>query len=69
MKNEYRVVSDRFCGFEVQCRRWWFPLWLQCGVTNTHRSLEEAEKYAEKHARGQGLLVKYLGRLPVNGTG
>lgn len=59
MKNEYRIVEDNYAGFEVQIRRWWFPMWRQVGV-NTHSTLERAEASAKGHARGA---VKYLGRL------
>ena len=60
-KPEYRVVRDNYCGYEVQIRRWWhWPLWLQVDFSNTHRSVEDAETFAEGHARSP---VKYLGRL------
>lgn len=65
MKNEYRIVTDAYAGYEVQVRRWWFPLWMQVNFTNTHRTPEEAEEYAKRYARG--LLrapVQYLGKLP-----
>ncbi len=58
---EYRIVTDRFAGFEVQARRWWWPFWVQCGVTNTHRTIERAERYAHNHACGGE--VKRLGRI------
>lgn len=60
MKNEYRIVRDNYAGYEVQIRRWWFPLWVQVNFINTHFSIERAEKYAKDHANGD---VKYLGRL------
>jgi hypothetical protein len=38
----YRVVTDRYLGYEVQIRYWWFPLrWYQChkqDTTNTFLS-------------------------------
>jgi len=55
---KYRVVHDRYCGYEVQCWRIWFPFWLQCGFTNTHFSLEKAENYARIHANGG--VIKHL---------
>lgn len=61
-QNEYRVVNDGYAGFEVQIRRWWFPIWLQVGI-NTHSSFEKAERFARDHARG---FVRYLGRLGRN---
>ena len=66
-KNEYRIVTDNYLGYEVQIRHWWFPKWFQATsygeFANTHRSIEEAEAWANKHAKEQ-TSVKYLGRLP-----
>lgn len=73
MKNEYRIVADKFLGFEVQVRFWWLPIfWIQCwdhGPTNTHHSADDAEAFAREHAEGlEGFenkaFEKYLGRLP-----
>ena len=59
MGKEYRIVTDEFNGYEVQCRRWWFPIWLQVGI-NSHRTIEEARAFAEGAARSE---VEYLGRF------
>lgn len=48
MKTKYRIVRDNYSGYEVQRKRWWFPIWLQVGV-NTHYSLEKAEAYVQKY--------------------
>jgi len=56
---EYRIVTDRFSGYEVQCRSWWWPFWHQ-PITNTHCSIERAEEYAR---RISGKIVKNLGVL------
>jgi len=50
-KKKYRIVKDRYCGFEVQ-RRFMFFLWFQIrnkyGLpTNTNISIERAEKLIE----------------------
>lgn len=45
----YRVVRDRYAGYEVQKWRLWFPFWIQCGFVNTHLSLEAAQQYIELH--------------------
>lgn len=71
---EYKIVTDRYSGFEVQVRHWWFPIWLQAGFTNTHSSVENAERFAERHALGERRqwrqrLIKYLGELPVHTSG
>lgn len=39
----YRIVKDRWKGFEVQVRYIWFPFWHELG-TNTSSSVEDAEK-------------------------
>jgi hypothetical protein len=57
---EYRIVRDRYCGYEVQVRRWWFPIWVMAGFCNTFSSVEQAEEYARQRA---GEVVKQLGRL------
>lgn len=59
MAARYRIVRDRFAGYEVQVWRWWLPVWVQPS-TNTHPSVERAEAWAREHARGG---VKYLGAL------
>lgn len=51
--NKYRIVTDNFAGYEVQCKRWWWPFWIQCGYTNTHRTIEAANFYAQEHAAGR----------------
>lgn len=48
MKNKFRIVTDRYAGYEVQTKKWWFPFWIMAGGTNTHPSLESAQRYAEK---------------------
>ena len=56
---EYRIVTDRFNGYEVQRRTWWWPFWRQVGV-NTHVTINAAEQFARRDA---GTVVKYLGDL------
>ena len=53
----YRIVTDRYLGYECQVWRLWFPFWIQMGLTNTHRSIEDAEEYIR---RGKGKLVKHV---------
>lgn len=59
LRTEYRIVEDCYLGYEVQIRRWWWPFWTQ-PQTNTHHTIERAERWAKNHARGH---VKYLGRI------
>lgn len=58
---EYRIVEDRWAGFEVQIRTRWWPFWRQ-PRTNTHSTMEAAERWALAYATGPK--VKYLGKLP-----
>lgn len=46
-KTKYRIVTDAYCGYEVQYKSWWWPFWIQAGFTNTHLSIEQARKYIE----------------------
>jgi hypothetical protein len=44
----YRIVTDRYCGYEAQVWRWWFPFWVQMsflGPINTFKSIEDARKF------------------------
>ncbi len=57
--SSYRIVTDAYSGYEVQVRRWWWPIWAQVGFSNTHAAIGKAEKYAEdrRHA------VKFRSRV------
>ena len=67
MSYSYRIVTDHYSGFEVQCRSSWWPFWRQCAgrcsSVNTHKTLEEAEAFAKWHARQKvpPICVKVLG--------
>jgi len=54
-KTKYRIVTDKYAGYEVQRWRWWFPFWLQVGV-NTHLTVEAARQYIKK---SQKKVVEY----------
>jgi len=59
-KPKYRIVTDRYVGYEVQVRCW--PFWTQLSL-NSNSSIEDAEKwflqYKEKQSR-KIEVVKYL---------
>lgn len=61
MSNKYRVVRDRYLGYEAQFRPWWSPIWLQCYGVNTSRTLDRAEALCREHATP---VVEYLGKIP-----
>lgn len=58
-KSKYRIVTDNFCGYEVQKKEWFMPFWRGCFVnglfSNTHRTIEEARNFAKK-----GNIVEYI---------
>ena len=45
-RTRIRIVTDTYCGYEVQVKHWWFPIWLQKGGTNTFHNLDGARQYA-----------------------
>lgn len=55
---KYRIVTDTYCGYEVQAKVWYWPFWYQVNFTNTHRTIEKAEEYAKQHAEGKFCLFK-----------
>lgn len=55
-KTRYRIVTDRFNGYEVQHRPWWCPFYYM-PYTNTFHSVERAEQAAEAMNKR---VVKYL---------
>ena len=46
-KKRYRIVTDRWLGYEVQVKHWWWPLWYM-PVTNTNRTIEEAKELVDR---------------------
>lgn len=63
-EHQYRIVRDKYAGFEVQTRSFWLPFWHMPEV-NTRPNLEAAEKLAECFAHKKATkVVKYLGVLP-----
>jgi hypothetical protein len=47
-KTKYRIVRDRYAGYEVQYKCWWFPFWVEHGLTNTHKTIEDARGYIDR---------------------
>ena len=60
-ETRYRIVTDRFAGYEVQSRPWWWPFWDMVSA-NTSCTVEEAEfwlrSYLEKQGRANHQFVK-----------
>ena len=38
----YRVVRDRYLGYEAQFKVWWCPFWLQCCSTSGGRGINSS---------------------------
>lgn len=47
-KTKYRIVTDKYAGFEVQFRFGWWPFWTQCNNINTHKTVELAEEWCRR---------------------
>lgn len=50
-RTRYRIVHDRYLGFETQFRPWWCPWWFMCFGVNTSGTLERAREIARNHAQ------------------
>ncbi len=61
---QYRIVTDMYCGYEVQVRYWWFPFWRQLANCNSHSSVEKAEDWAK---RLPGQEIKRWGHMISHG--
>lgn len=62
-KHRYRIVTDKYSGFEAQVKFWWFPfLWFQMHepefVSNTWLNVEDAEEYIRNGSPRTRTVVK-----------
>lgn len=68
-RHRYRVVTDRFEGYEVQIRTRWWPFWRQApgesSKVNSHHTLEAAITHARWLARGDNVVVVDLGHVAI----
>lgn len=46
----YRIVTDRWNGFEVQVWRWWWPFWEMPSI-NTSPSVEAAKTWLTEYLK------------------
>lgn len=53
---KYRIVPDKYLGYETQIWRFWLPFWCQLGFANTHMTFDAAYEYAKKHKEGAILI-------------
>ena len=63
MKTRYRIVTDRYAGYEAQIKRWWHPFWMQIEV-NSRQTVEESEAFIKAQVKlskqKTGQFVKYV---------
>lgn len=48
MKKQYRIVTDKFLGYEVQYSYWRLPFWIELDWYNTHNTISKAKEYIEQ---------------------
>jgi hypothetical protein len=53
----YRIVKDRFLGYECQKWRLWHPFWIQMNFCNTHQTIEKAIDFIENGDAGVVVVV------------
>lgn len=58
-KTKYRIVEDRYNGYESQRKLWWFPVWIQWPGVNSSFSIEQAVDKLKRHLKS-GNVVKEL---------
>jgi hypothetical protein len=46
LKKRYRIVTDRYLGYEVQVKYWWWPWWIM-PFSNTHYTIEKAKELVD----------------------
>jgi len=52
MTKKYRIVTDKFAGYECQIWRLWWPFWVQMNWTNTNSLIEKAKEYIRNKKNG-----------------
>ena len=57
-KKQYRIVTDKSLGYEVQYSYWWLPFYYQLGWGNSHSTISKAKEYIEQDKRKQTVVWK-----------
>lgn len=60
MSIKYRIITDRYAGFEAQYQPWWWPFWIQCNGWNTNATIEQAKRVIEIHKKVVGKRKKVV---------
>lgn len=50
-KTKYRIITDKYAGYEAQMKYWYWPFWVMVYGCNTNCSIEQAEKLIQAHRR------------------
>jgi hypothetical protein len=59
MKTKYRIVTDKYAGYEAQVWRWYWPFWSQMSI-NTHKTIEQAREYIDRNAVEHEVVDYYI---------
>lgn len=66
---KYRIVTDDYLGYAVEVKYLLIPFWIEVRGSNTHKSIENAERWLQMHleqlnkSREKKKVVKNLGEL------
>ncbi len=55
----FRIVTDELCGFSVQFRLWWLPIWIEANNWNSWSTIERAEAFAKEIMTGGEVMFRY----------
>lgn len=50
-KTKYRIVTDKYAGYEAQVKYWYWPFWVMLYGCNTSLTIERAEGLIQTHRR------------------
>lgn len=50
-ETKYRVVIDKYLGYEAQFKYWWMPIYFQIGGCNTFPDMESAKSLCKRHLK------------------
>jgi hypothetical protein len=66
-KTKWRIVTDKYNGYEIQKKFWWFPIWFQVGSydgsligTNSFTTLDSASQAMRKFAEQSAFKSKVV---------
>jgi len=57
-RTRYRIVLDRYGGYDAQYRLWWWPFWVQCYRVDAQRTLEDAKTLIRFHKKIGNIVYK-----------